>query len=129
MERKSEPTSIEKKSRERILAIIAEFCEGSQQQLAEKTKIGKASISQYVNGKNVPSNITAAKLGRPFGINPAWIMGFDEPKYESDKQSAPQEEGGYDALARQFFNAIPDSRKAEAVNYLRFLASTDTDKE
>lgn len=87
MERKSTPTKYESQAKERIIALIDEFCNGSQQQLADKTGVNKASISQYVNGKNVPSNLTAKKLCAPFNINPAWIMGFDVPKQEYIEQN------------------------------------------
>lgn len=86
MDRKSEPTKYERQSRERISYLITKYCDGSQQQLADKTGVGKASISQYINGKNVPSNITAKKLCKPFGINPAWIMGFDVPRTASEAE-------------------------------------------
>ena len=80
MERKTEPTKFEIQARQRINDVISEYCNGSQQELANRTKVAKASISQYVNGKNVPSNVTAMKLCAPFGLNPAWLMGFDVPK-------------------------------------------------
>ena len=87
MDRKSTPTKYESQSRERIVLLIAEYCDGSQQQLCERTGVSKASISQYVNGRNVPSNLTAKKICEPFGINPAWIMGFDVPKKLTDISS------------------------------------------
>lgn len=83
MERKTNPTRLEKQARERITALINEYCNGSQQQLSEKTGVNKASISQYVNGKNVPSSLTAKRLCLPFRISPAWLMGFDVPKYDT----------------------------------------------
>lgn len=49
----------------------------SQQEMANRTGINKASISQYVNGKNVPSCMTADKIAQVFDVNPAWVMGFD----------------------------------------------------
>lgn len=80
MERKTVPTRFEKQAKQRINELISEYCGGSQQELANKTNVAKASISQYANGKNVPSNVTAMKLCAPFGVNPAWLMGFDVPK-------------------------------------------------
>ena len=82
MERKSVPTELERKARERIQKLVNDYCSGSQQELSNRTGVAKASISQYVNGKNVPSNFTAEKLGRPFRISPAWLMGFDVPMIE-----------------------------------------------
>lgn len=55
------------------------------QDVANLSGINKASISQYVNGTNSPSNITAAKLSKVLGVSPMWLMGFD-----FDKNGNPQ---------------------------------------
>ncbi len=47
------------------------------QELADKSSIGKASISQYVNGSHAPGNVSAKKLGEVLNVNPLWLMGFD----------------------------------------------------
>ena len=52
----------------------------TQQELADKTQIGKSSISHYVNGNNEPGNKSAYKLAEVLNVNPAWLMGLDVPK-------------------------------------------------
>ena len=79
MEKKKELTRYERQSRERISLLISDYCDGSQQRFCDKTGLNKASISQYVNGKNTPSNITAGKIAEVFNVDPAWLMGFDVP--------------------------------------------------
>ena len=91
MKKKYEQTKYDKQAQDRIKLVIDTFFNGSQQELSDRCGIHKASVSQYVNGKNVPSNITAAKICVPLGINPAWIMGFDVPMYEQKKN--PGESG------------------------------------
>lgn len=49
------------------------------QELADKSGVGKASISQYLNGAHKPSNISSAKIAKVLGVNPLWLMGFDVP--------------------------------------------------
>lgn len=54
-----------------------------QQELADKSGLNKASISQYINGYNSPSNISSGKMAKILNVNPMWLMGFDvsaEPK-------------------------------------------------
>lgn len=77
MKRKTEPTAYTIQSRERIAELIATYCDGSQQRFSERTGINKASVSQWMHGTNVPGSIAAGKIGRAFGVNPAWVMGFD----------------------------------------------------
>lgn len=50
------------------------------QDLANETGINKASISHYVNGSHIPSNISAAKIGKVLNVNPLWLMGFEVGK-------------------------------------------------
>lgn len=69
-------------SRNRIIELIQEYCEGSQQQFVDKTGLTKGAVSQYVNGHRTPSNLAAQKIGRTFHVAPAWVMGFDVPKEE-----------------------------------------------
>lgn len=80
MEKKNELTIYEKQSRDRLNYLISEYCEGSQQKFSDRTGLNKASVSQYVNGKNTPSNITANKIAKAFHVDPAWVMGFDVSK-------------------------------------------------
>lgn len=54
-------------------------CGLSQQELANRSGIGKSSISHYVNGSNEPGNKAAYALSKVLGVNPAWLMGLDAP--------------------------------------------------
>lgn len=81
MKKKYEQTRFDKQAQERIKYVIDTYFGGSQQVLSDKCSIHKASVSQYVNGKNVPSNLTAKKICDPLGLNPAWLMGFDVPMH------------------------------------------------
>jgi transcriptional regulator with XRE-family HTH domain len=47
------------------------------QDLAELSGVSKASISQYVNGTNRPSNLSAGKMASVLCVNPLWLMGFE----------------------------------------------------
>ena len=46
-------------------------------ELADQSGVSRASISQYVNGSNRPSNISAAKMAYVLCVNPLWLMGFE----------------------------------------------------
>lgn len=72
------------------------------QELANKAGIGKASISQYVNGSHAPSNLSAGKLANVLGVDPMWLMGFDVPKnsntatYYMDDDAARAAQSAFD---------------------------------
>ena len=62
-------------------------CGLSQQELANRSGIGKSSISHYVNGSNEPGNKAAYALSKVLGVNPAWLMGLDAPMEPSSSGS------------------------------------------
>lgn len=80
MSKTREASRYERQAKERIHILVNDYCGGRQQDLADKSGVGKSSISQYMHGRSVPSNLAAEKLCRPFGLNPAWLMGFDVPR-------------------------------------------------
>ncbi len=47
------------------------------QELADKSGVGKSSISHYVNGTNQPHNLNAGKLATVLNVNPQWLMGYE----------------------------------------------------
>lgn len=49
-------------------------------ELAKKSGVSKASISQYINGSHAPSNISSAKMAEVLGVNALWLMGFELPE-------------------------------------------------
>ena len=83
---KREPTEIERNSQQRIIQLISQFCDGSQQIFADKVGIGKSSVSQYVNGTNFPTNVRAAQIADYFKVSPMWVMGFDVPMHEEKEK-------------------------------------------
>ena len=85
----------------------------SQQELADKSKVAKASISHYVNGTHEPGNKSAYAMAKVLHVSPAWLMGFDVPKYIED--SVEIDENGIDFAAElytQYINAIPEIQAA-----------------
>ena len=70
---------------QRRLAELMTTLNINQADLCKRTGIKKASMSNYVNGNREPNQTALFQLSEPFGINPAWLMGYDVPMYLSDK--------------------------------------------
>lgn len=137
---KREPNEAELKSRERIIKIINENCNGSQAEFAQRVGIGKSSVSQYVNGRNFPSNVRAGQIAHAFGLNPMWVMGFDVPKHASPAEMHRERlsrmvdnlmEFTDNQMRRQalykiaeFLDHISDDGVAMLVDYAEVLASS-----
>lgn len=80
------------------------------QELADKSGIGKASISQYVNGSHAPGNISAKKIGKILNVNPLWLMGFDVPMEQEIVNNVKEEL----PKIMQYYEQLNDIGKHEA---------------
>lgn len=49
--------------------------------LAERSGLSQASISQYVNGGRCPTNRTALILSKILNVSPLWLMGLSDEKF------------------------------------------------
>lgn len=58
--------------------------------LADITDLSEATISRYKNNKMSPKTPTVRVIAEYFGVNPVWLMGFDVPKYQEEKEEQPQ---------------------------------------
>lgn len=85
------------------------------QELADKSGIGKASISQYVNGSHAPGNVSAEKIGKILNVNSLWLMGFDVPmeRTASTKEESPK--------IMQYYELLNDIGKHEATKRVEEL--------
>ena len=61
-----------------------------QVDLAEKSVLPKAQISQYKSGKYEPMQDALYKLAKALSVNVAWLMGHDVPM-EVDRQQLEKE--------------------------------------
>lgn len=85
----------------------------SQQELADKAKMNKSSISHYVLGRNEPNNKSAYQMAQVLKVNPAWLMGLDVPKHPlKSVEDAERELTEAEELYKKYQEAIPEIRAA-----------------
>ncbi len=102
-------------------------------ELARLTNIGRSSISQYMNGTYVPSNLSSDKMASVLGVNPLWLMGFDVPMdrkaYATTETKTPLSSENTTELLQNVLNRddkIGDYKFSEEqltniLNYARFI--------
>ena len=90
----------------------------SAAELAKRSGVSKASISQYYNGTHTPSNISSAKMAEVLDVNALWLMGFDLPKPEITLSYGDDDIfiEAYDSLNEEGFNRL--------MEYAKFLMSS-----
>lgn len=54
----------------------------SQQILSDLSGVSKASISQYIHGRNIPNSHSARAMSAVLGVTPEWLMGFGDDDIE-----------------------------------------------
>ena len=90
------------------------------QELADRSGVSKASISQYVNGSHAPSNISSGKMGKILSVNPLWLMGFDVPREEnvSDIPVSPEKS---EPIIMSYYNKLNALGQETATEHVRLL--------
>ena len=90
------------------------------QELADRSGVSKASISQYVNGSHAPSNISSGKMGKILSVNPLWLMGFVVPREEnvSDIPVSPEKS---EPIIMSYYNQLNALGQETATEHVRLL--------
>ena len=90
------------------------------QELADRSGVSKASISQYVNGSHAPSNISSGKMGKILSVNPLWLMGFDVPREENvtDIPVSPEKS---EPIIMSYYNQLNALGQETATEHVRLL--------
>ena len=67
-------------TKERLFELML-YLDITQADIVKKTGIPKPTLSHYCNGKRIPAQDQLSLLSDAYGINPAWLMGYDLPMY------------------------------------------------
>lgn len=109
MRKRKDLSPYEKAIQKRIIKIIDDYCDGSQQRFVERTGINKGSVSTYVNGKNSISWENAEKVAKAFNIDLNWIMAVDTIPDGIEPAPVPDE---IIEFYRQYQNLPPNLKEA-----------------
>lgn len=129
MNKSKELTKFEQISRERIKSLIDLKCEGNQKEFAQRTGLNTGSVSQYVNGKNTPSSLTAKKIAVAFDLSPEWIMGFSNEMSPAanipshSPAAAPALSPDKEELLA-YYDKLNDEGKQDARKYVKLLGNS-----
>jgi transcriptional regulator with XRE-family HTH domain len=69
----------EENVRKRINQLIEERADGSVSEFARKTNIAKSTVSRWQRGLSTPDADNIRTIADTFGVNPAWVLGYDAP--------------------------------------------------
>ena len=95
------------------LKLYMEKANMKQAELAEKTKINKSSISEYLSGNYEPKQRNIYKMAIALGIKPSQLMGIDVEEPAPAPLSLTQQEEAHIKKYRQL-----DADGKERVDYV-----------
>lgn len=81
--------------------------------LARKSGLSEAVISNYRSGKYEPKNKKLYLLATALNVSPSWLMGYD----------LPENEESLDSSLSALWADLTDDQKAQVLDYMRFLAT------
>lgn len=92
--------------------------------IVRKTGINKSTLSNYINGKRNAVQDQLSKIADAYGIDPAWLMGYDVhmkmpvsiDDYDSERVKRAIE-------YYQKYEELPPDKQAQFENFLKFLQS------
>lgn len=100
-----------------------------QVDVAEKSGLDKAQISQYKTGKYEPMQDALYKLATALNVNVAWLMGHDVPM-EINKSALEQKVAACDLLEKYYgskaFEMIELFAKLDDIDQIKVLERINT---
>jgi transcriptional regulator with XRE-family HTH domain len=103
----------------------------TMEQLSETVGVAKSTIQRYERGSIVRMKVPViTAIAMALSINPAYLVGTSDDPYlpqdsEASNKLTPDFEDELEATARRYFESLSPERKAEAVNYIRYLADVE----
>ena len=114
---------------------FSDLCESnpmSDTALAEKLHVSKQTVSAWRNGTRSPKEPTVIAIANHFGVNVAWLLGFDVGKFPEDEKPEPKDAGNFPqteearTLARGI-DKLPQEQREQALNVIKAMFSQYAD--
>ena len=83
------------------MKIISDFSKRFSELVGDSsyTKVGneiglsKQTVSAYIKGERSPKKPTIQAISTHYGVNPLWLLGYDQPKYIEKKPTTVADDG------------------------------------
>lgn len=96
----------------------------TQSQLAEKTKIDKSLISNYLSGNYNAKQDKLSLISNVLGVTETWLMGYDVPMYEFEDKSFNEDLKHLSELDELLFSKakeLSDEDKRAVINIINAI--------
>ena len=113
-------------SKERIRELM-EYYGINQTELCKRTGIQKSALSNYLNGDREPRQDQISLIVDPFGVNPAWLMGYDVPMM-MPLSSQESQDSDRITKALEFYNQYEHLSPKDQIAFQTLLKSLQSDE-
>ena len=101
--------------------------------IADSLGVSKQAVSAWKNGKRSPSKSQLEKIAEYYGVDQAWLYGYDLPtpsflKDREKKTPAPAEENERIARINELLSGISPENQASVLEFVEFLANKSKDE-
>ena len=94
------------------MMIISDFAkrfseligDSSYTQVGNEIGLSKQTVSAYIKGERSPKKPTIQAISVHYGVNPLWLLGYDEPKYIEKPTTVSSD--GLDPLDKQLMDFV-----------------------
>lgn len=120
-------TRLKKIMKERNLKQIDILNKSEKYQKELGIKMSKSHLSQYVNGKSSPDQHKLFLLSKTLGVSEAWLMGYDVPKenIEKDINSVNESTVKYnphvETIAAHIDDDVTEEQMNDIIKYIEFI--------
>lgn len=90
-------------------------------ELAEKTGISEASISNYINGKYVAKQDRCYAIAKALGVDPGWLMTGDEPRKEANKKADDPPKTEEARILAKGIDKLPQEQREQALSVIKAM--------
>lgn len=110
-------------SKERIRELMS-FYGINQTELCKRTGIQKSALSNYLNGDREPRQDQISLICDPFGVSPAWLMGYDVPMTMPVPAAGSDSDITAEAMElSRMISSLPHDKQLELRDYIQYLLS------
>lgn len=79
--------------------------------VGEKIGLSKQTVSAYISGVRSPKRPTIQAIANFYGVNPAWLIGLDAPKYAEKKPTPVSESGPSSEISALIDQLTPEQQR------------------
>lgn len=114
--------------KKRLLEIL-EYFSITKAEFCRRTGIGNSAMSRYINGDRLPRQDKVAVIAETFNLDPAWIMGFDVPMFNTHTIEYENQKNDFNRRMGFFIRGLSNAGKKELINYAEYLYKSETERK